>query len=312
MVRFRRVLVIFVIIALIAGAVAYYFIFRGLEGAVSIAGVELYVKPSDVSEFQTPIEVHVNVENRFPAGVRIEGGNLVVMLSDLKIANVAVPAQDVGRGQTTLVVNAILDNTLLDDFWYRHLSHGERSNMSIEGSIIINTFIGSLKLPLSFSNIVETRVFPIIQELNREYEMAVLGKVIVRKVMVELIKVTPYETNLKATVTIENGLRVVPLYLSGLVFNLRTCGGILLGSGEQEIPKSIVPGEVDTVVFNVTINNSKIPKLWVEHVRNREKTMINLEVWLKIEVAGRKLEIFKEHPLTASTELRTSIFKYEE
>jgi LEA14-like dessication related protein len=304
--------VVIIVVAIIAGVVAYYFFFKGrFGGVVSVTGVELYVRPSDVSEAQTPIEVFINVENSFPVSVKVEGGSLAVILSGLRLADVSIPAQEVKQGRTTLVVNAILDNTLLDDFWYRHLSQGEKSNMSIEGSIRVGTPIGSLKLPVRFSSIIETKIFPIVQELNREYDVAILGKVVVRKAVIELVNVTPYETKLKASITIENDLKALPLYMSGVVFNIKTGGGNTLGFGEQETPKIIAPSEIDTIVFSVTIDNTKIPKLWVEHIRNMEKTIVNIEIWLKVKIAGKELELFKECPLTASTEIKTNIFKYK-
>jgi len=310
--KHRKVLLVVIIIVIIAGVVAYYFFFRGrFGGVVSVTGVELYIRSGDVSEAQTPIEVCINVENSFPVSVRVEGGSLAVILSGLRLADVSIPAQEVKQGRTTLIVNAILDNTLLDDFWYRHLSQGEKSNMFIEGSIRVGTPIGSLELPVRFSNIIETKIFPIVQELNREYDVAILGKVVVRKAVIELVNVTPYETKLKALITIENDLKALPLHMSGVVFSIKTGGGNTLGFGEQETPKIIAPSEIDTIVFSVTIDNTKIPKLWVEHIRNMEKTIVNIEIWLKVKIAGKELELFKEHPLTVSTEIKTNIFKYK-
>jgi LEA14-like dessication related protein len=88
-------------------------------------------------------------------------------------------------------------------------------------------------------------------------------------------------------------------------------GGTNLCFGEQEKPKSIAPNEADTIVFDITVDNTKIPKLWVEHLRSEERTTINVKVWLKVDVAGRSIELFKEYPLTVSTELKTNIFKYK-
>jgi len=307
-----KTLIIFVVIAIVAGAMVYYFFLsRGVRGVVSVAGVELWVDPSKVTEVATPVEVFINISNSFPVSVKIVGGSLKIVLSDLTMAVVDIPTQEVGQGAATLLVNAVLDNTLLDDFWYRHLSGGERSDMSIEGSVKVSTPVGVLEIPIRFSSAVETRIFPVEFELSREYDAGILGKVVIRKLAIELAEVTPSETRLKAYITIENNLKAIPLYINWIVFNVKTGGGLVLGSGEQEMPKMIAPGEVDTIVFSIVVDNSKIPKLWVEHLRNREKTTIHVEVWLKIKIDKMSIEVFREHPLTISTKFETNIFKYK-
>jgi LEA14-like dessication related protein len=305
------IVVAVVVIAVVAG-VAYFLFTGGPKGVVKVTSVDLYTKPSEVTEALTPIEVRLGVENSFPATVRIEGGSLKVLIDDLKMAEISIPAQEVKQGSSVLVLNAVLDNALLDDFWYGHLNRREKSNVSIAGGIKVGTPVGAVELPVGFSSPVVTRIFPISQELNREYDAGLLGKVVVKRLVVELVGVTPSETKLRASITIENDLKAIPLYVRGVVFDIKTGGGVVLGRGEQERPKSIAPGEVDTIVFDVTMDNTKIPKLWVEHLRNRERTTIIVEVWLKVDIAGRSLELFKEHPLTVSAELRTSIFKYKE
>jgi len=305
------ILIVVVIIVIVVGGVIYYsFSRRGLEGVVTITSVELWLSPEKVTEAATPVEVHISVNNSFPVSVRIESGNLRVVLSDLTLILVSIPAQEVKRGIATLLVNAILDNTLLDDFWYSHLSSRERSDMSIEGSVKFLTPIGVLEMPVKYSSAIETKIFPIERELIREYNAGILGKVVVKKLTVELAEVTPSETKLRAYITIENDLRI-PLYINWIVFDVKTGGEVILGTGEQETPKSITPGEIDTIIFNIVINNSKIPKLWVEHLRSREKTTININIWLRVNIAGVGIEIFKENPLTVSTKFETSIFKYK-
>jgi len=303
-------IVVTVIVAIIIGVTAYFLSMGGPSGIVKLTGVDLYIRPSDVSEVQTPIEIHLSVANSFPATVKVEGGNLAVLIGELRMGEVNIPEQDVKQGSATLVFKAILDNTLLDDFWYRHLSRGERSNVSIEGSVKVSTPVGGIELPVKASSLLETRLFPISQELNREYDAGILGKVVVKKMVVELIGVTPFETKLRSSIMVENGLKTT-LFVKGLIFKIETGGGTNLCFGEQEKPKSIAPNEADTIVFDITVDNTKIPKLWVEHLRNEERTTINVMVWLKVDVAGRSIELFKEYPLTVSTELKTNIFKYK-
>jgi len=271
----------------------------------------LWVDPERVTESSTPIEAHVSVDNSFPVSVKIDSGVLKVVLGGLVLVNVDIPSQEVKQGSSVLVVNAVLDNTLLDDFWYRHLSSGEKSDLSIEGDLRVSTPAGTLDIPVKYLSTIETRIFPVKQELNREYDAGPLGKVVVREVTIELAEVTPSETRLKTSLTIENKLKAISLYVNWIVFDVRTGGGLVLGSGELEAPKSIAPGKTDIVVFNMVLDNTKIPKLWVEHLRNKENTTIKICIWLRVTILGSSVEIFKENPLTLTTEFKTSIFKYK-
>jgi len=177
---------------------------------------------------------------------------------------------------------------------------------------MFETPIGDVRVPVKYTATIKTNIFPIEQELNREYDLALLGKVIVRNIKVELNNITPYETYLKISITIKNDLRMVPLYTKGLIFRIRTQGMTILGTGEQEGVKVIAPGETDIIVFTIIINNTKIPMLWYEHIKNKEKTTIYIETWLKVEITGTTTELFKESPLRVSTEFKTNIFKYKE
>ena len=309
-------ILIVVIVALVAGGIAYYLMQKGgissiTKGAVNITSIELYVNPEKVTEAQTPIEVHIGLRNSFPVNVKLGEGKLSLIVDDLKLVEINIPSQEIRKGSNTLVLNAIIDNTLIDEFWYNHLSRGEKSNITIQGYIAFKTPIGDIKLPVTHSRKLETSMFPVEKELNREYDLGPMGKVVIEKIRVDLVGVTPTKTDLKASITIRNELKTIPLYINGIVFRLKLGDGTILGTGQQEEAKAIAPGETDTITFNITLDNTKIPILWYKHIKNREHTKIIIEAWLKVKVAGKTIEIFKENPLTTTIEFKTNIFKYK-
>jgi hypothetical protein len=71
----KRVLaiVVTVIVAIIVGVAAYFLSMVGPGDIVKLIGVDLYIRPSNVGEVQTPIEIHLSVDNSFPATVKVEG-----------------------------------------------------------------------------------------------------------------------------------------------------------------------------------------------------------------------------------------------
>ena len=301
--------------ALVAPAIALLVVILGILlaptiGLVRVLSVELYAYPDRVTEAETQVDAVLAIRNDLPLGIRIGGGELRLVVDGLELARATIPAQTVGRGETSLLVSAVLNNSLIDELWYGHLSRGEKSRVKVEGVVNVDMLLGSVGIPVRWEAPVETRVFPVEVELNRELDLSVLGKVVVKSVRVELAGVTPSETKLRILVTVNNQLRGVPLYVSGLVYSVGT-ETMVLGYGEQEYAKSIAPGETDVLPFTGVIDNSKIPRLWCEHVRNGGKTKLLIKVWLKAEIAGRRVELFRDHPLTVSTEVRTKVFKYK-
>ncbi|MCX8170581.1 MAG: hypothetical protein N3E47_01220 [Candidatus Bathyarchaeota archaeon] len=302
------ILLAVIMIVSAVGGLAYFYLYRG--GAIALRSIDLYIYPEMISEVETPINVAVSLDNNYPVNVRIKGGELKILADTLELGRASVPSQVIVRGLNTLMIDAVLNNTLIDEFWYQHLSRAEASVISLHGSLLFETPIGDVKVPVRYATNIETNIFPIEQKLNREYDLGILGKVIIREAKIELKSVTLHETHLKASIDVENHLRIVPLYIKGLVFNIRTGETTILGMGEQVGENAIAPGERDEILFDVTIDNSNIPKLWYEHIKNEERTVIYVELWLKTEIAGRTIELFRETPLTVSTKLETNIFKY--
>jgi len=312
--KLGKVLIAIMMIAVAIGGLTYFYFRKGgiISGTITLGSIDLYVCPEKVSETETPLEVAISINNSYPISIRIRGGDLKFLVDSLELASALIPNQTITQGPNILVANIILNNTLIDEFWYQHLSRVETSNISLEGSITFETPLGDVRVPVKYSATIKTNIFPIEQDLNREYDLVILGKVIARNIKVELNSVSPYETYLKISLTVENDLKIVPLYVRGLVFRIRTQGMTILGTGEQESVKVIAPGETDTIVFTTVIDNTKIPMLWYEHIKSKEKTTIYIEAWLRVEVAGTTIELFKESPLRVSTEFKTNIFKYKE
>ncbi len=314
---------VILIAVVVVGIAVYYFLASGglskvrgvveekVRGNVKLTSIELYVDADKVSEAETPIEAHIGLYNSFPVEVELAGGSLDVYMDDLKVAKASIPSQKISKGSNTLIVNIVLDNTLMDEVWYRHLRNNEKSSLVVKGDIAFKTPIGDIKIPVSFTRNISTSIFPVEKEVNREVDLGLGGKVIVRKIRVELAGVTPSQTKLRAYVTVENKLKFIPLYVNGVVFSVKLSDGTIIAEGRQKQPVSIAPGEVDDVPFDIVLDNSKIPVAWYKHVKNHEETKVIVEVWLEVKVRGKTIELFKDNPLTIETTVKTSLFKYK-
>ncbi len=303
------ILAILIVLGLL---VAFFVLAGGFRAAINVSSIELYVDTSTVSEEETPLEIHISVQNSLPFDVSILGGNISAHFAGLRILSIKVPGNHTIRGFTTstIILDARLNNSLVDDWWYRHLSMEECSQLALAGFLEIGSPAGSIILPVNYGSTIETSIFPLEIELNRVYDLSLLGEIAVKSIRIELVNVTRSETTLKATITIRNEL-VVPLYVNGVVFTVKLSDNTVIGCGEQYVPAYIGSGGEGLLVFNFKLENNKLPHWWYLHVKNRERSTIRINTWLKLRIVGRTVELFRDSPLEVNMEIETSIFKYE-
>ncbi|ADM27534.1 hypothetical protein Igag_0704 [Ignisphaera aggregans DSM 17230] len=306
--------IVAVVVLIAIGVSVYMFFFRGgvgVKGFVNITSIELYVDCDRVSEDITPIEIYIDISNGFPIDVDVSGGRMDLYVNGLRTGDISIPSTKIGRGVNRLVIDFVLSNDLIDDVWYRHLKNNESSVAVLRGGIGFKTPIGDIEIPIDFGRNVSTHIFPIEEELDREVDLGVLGKIIIKSIRIELENISLTETGLRAHLAIENRLKAIPLYINWIAFRVKI-NDIAIAEGRQETATSIAPGEIDSIPFTISLENTKIPLAWYKHIKNRERSDISIEIWLEINIAGKTIEILKENPLTIKTSLETNIFKYKE
>lgn len=108
-----------------------------------------------------PTEVVININNNYPISIKIKGGELKFIVDSLELVKVSVPSQVVSQGLNILTINAMLSNMLIDEFWHQHLSKAESSDISLEGSVIFETPVSDVVMPVKYTTTVKTNLFPI-------------------------------------------------------------------------------------------------------------------------------------------------------
>ena len=126
-----KILIIVVMIIVAVGGSTYFYFRKGnmFSGTIALGSIDPYVCPEKVSEIETPLEVAISINNTYPISIRIKGGDLKFLADSLELASALIPNQTITQGPNILVANAILNNMLIDEFWYQHLSRAETSNI---------------------------------------------------------------------------------------------------------------------------------------------------------------------------------------
>ncbi len=279
----------------------------GGGGAVRIVEYSATVYPREVTEDETPIHLTLVVESELPVGTRV-GGELGLFFDGLKLASITIPEQSLDPGTNELEVTVILDNALLDEAWYRHLKNNEKSTLVIEG--FIEATKHRVKIPFKYTTRVSTSIFPYTVVVDKKYDLGALGTVTVEKAVVKLGEARLTETVFNVEVYVKNNLRV-PLVVKGIVFEAVLRDGTVIARGEQEEPQTIARGETGRLLFRVILDNGKIPLIWYKHLKNGEKTEVDLRIWLRGEVAGRQVELLEKNPVIVKIIVETSLFKHQ-
>lgn len=96
-----------------------------------------------------------------------------------------------------------------------------------------------------------------------------------------------------------------PIPVTNLTFNLYA-NGIKIGTGYLKEGKIIPANGYAKLDAIVVIDENQLPKVWAIHVRNGERSKVDVEIMLSANLAGRSIEI----PLkTESVEVQTHIME---
>ena len=275
----------------------------GSGGAIRVKEYKFHVDPREVTRDKTPVHVVLKLENTLP-DIQV-GGKMSIEVDGLPIASINIPKQLIRHGESSLELLVTIENTLLDELWYRHLSQGEKSQLRVKG--YLEATRAGIKIPIDYSDEIETSIFPYKKDLDETIDLGVLGKIVVQELRAKLGKITPEKTWIDASLRVKNELKT-PLVVKGITFAIRLADGTTIAEGSQASPVTIARGEEDDIPFHVVIDNTKLPTIWYQHLKNNEKTVLVVNIWLEAEVAGKKVELLKKHPIEAEIVIETDLF----
>ncbi len=301
-------LALLVLVLAVVAAGAYIYLSTGGRPVV-VENVTLYLDPEMVTPRAIPVDVVVELVNRTPLSLTIEQASIDVYLEAVRLATVTISDQVVSSGSNSLSLTVTLDPALVDEALVAHLSTGERSSLRLTGNATVALGPLSATLPVSATRVLETSVFPAEVEIGRSVELPGLGSVIVERAIVEVAEVGLDTVEFNVYVVIVNDSRV-PVYVGNIAFEVaHKEAGEPLVYGEVADRVLIEPGKTVEVLIPSTLLLDALPDAVYYHLRNGEKSTLEIRVWFFIDAAGVRVDIGREAPIAVERAVETSFFE---
>ncbi len=128
----------------------------------------------------------------------------------------------------------------------------------------------------------------------------------IKRVRVELSKVTPETTQMRAHVWVENGAKF-PLPVTNLALKLKLQDGTVIAEGYQKGTVIIPKGESKEIVFDVSLHNSNLPEAWYLHMKNNEASEIKVEVQIYVKLNGN---VYSWAVYSRTVNVKTDMFEH--
>lgn len=232
----------------------------------------------------TGIGTEITLDNPNPVGVpgvidvRYEIGMNDVTVAEGASENVGLPA-----GRSTIAISTEMDNRKIPAWWASHINNGERTTVSVRPTVSLPPF--SRDLP------AQTRTFSTdilaAFESNETRTMTAGNRTVLRVTKTEAAwgKATETETPLTVTATVENPTSGEVLF-SQLGYSV-TMNNVTVAEGTTDGEVRIGPGETTSFGIDSTFDNGKLPAWWVSHVKNGEKTTMDVEFYALVREDGK-------------------------
>ncbi len=240
-----------------------------------------------VTQQETEILTTAVIENPNPVSIPIKAIEVNVYMNGIKLAyggasDISLPAKE----RSKIEIKTVIQNKNLPEWWYTHIKNGEKSTVLIEGKAHVSLLGKDITFPFKAEREIKT-------ELLRKIEVQGAGSELPGAPRVERVdntwgKATPDTTEIISRVTIYNP-NPFPLPVSRVRYTMMM-NGILMASGESS-PVVLPPEAEETIVVVSTLDNRKIPQWWVTHIKNGEKTTLEMKGELVYKFAGRELVI---------------------
>lgn len=278
-----------------------------LTGIIGLPSVTVE-DPGDwdtATENSTGIVTTLKVNNPNPIGVTLSSGfsaDYQVAMNDVELVTGSRDSISVPKGRSTILLNSTLDNDKLDEWWVAFVRNNETIEMRATGSADVSAVVSkTISFPAFEQTLLEDQR-PVVGSFDAavadmegtytaDAGLASAGYEI-RDASAAWGEVTEPTSNMTLTFDIHNpGDVPVPLVPDGFRLNA-TGNGVPLftASGDALTPQNVgpdatlAPGETETVVYTVAMDNENIDEWFVSHVRNDEQTDFVIKPRLRFEI----------------------------
>ncbi len=257
----------------------------------------------NVNESTTEILVKVDVYNPNPFPIPLKDVVMDLYMNGIKMGEGhAIKAGIPANSESTIVIAIYLDNNKIPKWWVSHIKNGEKTTIDIKGYLVFDLKVFEFKFPISFSNSIKTDILSSIS-LNKPETISIdgLANIVIKSVESHWGNVNDKWTEIVTIADVYNP-NAFPIPVISFDYTIKM-NGILVGKGSEDL-NTIIPPKSDAKLTLITkIMNDKLKDWWVTHIKNGEKTTVEIDIKPKVKIAGREISF----TLTKQTfEIRTS------
>ncbi|MEM0316180.1 MAG: LEA type 2 family protein, partial [Archaeoglobaceae archaeon] len=179
----------------------------------------------------------------------------------------------------TILIKSTLDNNALVEWFLSHLRSGEKSTLKIYGKAFLDLIVLEYGIPIELERKIET-------EILSSFKIALEERIGPARIKAESEKVTLDESKLIVPVIVRNE-NSFPIYFGTTEYALRM-NEIEVASGTQEHGLLLPPNSASRIVFVLELNKEKLKEWWVLHVKNGERTRLEITISPCLEILGSK------------------------
>ncbi len=244
-------------------------------------------KWGEVNESTTEILVNVDVFNPNPFPIPLKDVVLNIYMNGIEMGKGhAIKAEIPANSESNIVIAVYLDNDKIPEWWVSHIKNGETTKVDIKGDLIFDLKLFQFKYPIEFTNTIRTNILSIE---SRPEKISIDGvELDVRSVESHWGKVNEKETEI---ITVADVFNPNPFPIPVISFDyVIRMNGIIVGRGSEDVNTVISPNSDAKLTLITKIENYKLKEWWVSHIRNGEKTIVDVEIMPKIKLFGKEIK----------------------
>ncbi|MHC1610832.1 MAG: LEA/WHy family protein [Candidatus Methanospirareceae archaeon] len=282
----RAILVVLITAILLGGAV--YLLFP--TGKPEIPEIKSITNTwGDITPDNSEIITNIVVDNPNAIPIPIKSVEYEIFMNDVKLGS----GHSIGEaslpphGEHTITLLTELENDKIPQWWVTHIRRGENTDVKIKGNIVFDLKITEYKYPIEQTiSGVRTKILGDkksyhVDEASLEPQM--------RSIENSWGRVAADQTEVRTKMVMYNP-QPVPIYIERIRYEIYM-NGVRMGSGLSEETILLKPRSDTEISLDTRLDNGKLDDWWVSHLRNGERTSVEIKSELLYKAAGKEFTI---------------------
>jgi len=238
----------------------------------------------EITQSYSEIITKIDIKNPNPFSIPLKAIELTLYINGVELGK----GRSIGDASlkpntvTTITISTKIDNSKIPEWWVSHIKNGEVSELLLKGNLVFKILVAEFRFPFEERDEIRTNILKGF-EINRDVSF---GPVSARvKIDPRWGEVTRDYTKILLDATIDSDVR---FYLKGIKYEV-LMNGIKIGEGYYD--KEVKIGKSTKFTLELYLNNDKLDDWWVSHLKNGEKSEVEIVVSGIFDVAGKTLEV---------------------